>query len=145
MYFGAWFKSVSKLVLIFGPLVKNSGHNLYKSLKKKPEQVKHKSKCDLDLSCFKNLKNANKKRVMSRIFKNRKRKGSFYKEIALVSVESSDAAKLAAKKALSKQSNPFPDHQNFFLITKKNLFLFFHKLEAFLITKYKVATLSQNG
>ncbi|RNA33590.1 SAM domain-containing SAMSN-1-like isoform X1 [Brachionus plicatilis] len=39
-------------------------------------------------------------------FKNRKRKGSFYKEIALVPVESSDAAKLAAKKALNKQSNP---------------------------------------
>ncbi|RNA32237.1 hypothetical protein BpHYR1_023153 [Brachionus plicatilis] len=30
----------------------------------------------------------------------------FYKEIALVPVESSDAAKLAAKKALSKQSKP---------------------------------------
>ncbi|RMZ97169.1 hypothetical protein BpHYR1_001378 [Brachionus plicatilis] len=40
------------------------------------------------------------------IFKNRKRKGRFYKEIALVPVESSDAAILAAKKALSKQSNP---------------------------------------
>ncbi|RNA33986.1 hypothetical protein BpHYR1_020428, partial [Brachionus plicatilis] len=39
-------------------------------------------------------------------FKNRKRKGSFYKEIALVLVESSDAAKLAAKKALSKLSKP---------------------------------------
>ncbi|RNA23469.1 hypothetical protein BpHYR1_046910 [Brachionus plicatilis] len=34
------------------------------------------------------------------------RKGSFFKEIALVPVESSDAAKLAAKKALSKLSNP---------------------------------------
>ncbi|RNA28870.1 hypothetical protein BpHYR1_028895 [Brachionus plicatilis] len=32
------------------------------------------------------------------------RKGSFFKEIALVPVESFDAAKLAAKKALSKQS-----------------------------------------
>ncbi|RNA01193.1 hypothetical protein BpHYR1_035738, partial [Brachionus plicatilis] len=41
------------------------------------------------------------------IFKNHKRKDSFYKEIALVPVESSDAAKLAAKKALSKQSKPF--------------------------------------
>ncbi|RNA13225.1 hypothetical protein BpHYR1_027182 [Brachionus plicatilis] len=39
-------------------------------------------------------------------FKNRKRKGSFFKEIALVPVESSDAAKLVANKALSKQSNP---------------------------------------
>ncbi|RNA12179.1 hypothetical protein BpHYR1_028098 [Brachionus plicatilis] len=32
-------------------------------------------------------------------------KGSFYKEIALFLIESSDAAKLAAKKTLSKQSN----------------------------------------
>ncbi|RNA15053.1 hypothetical protein BpHYR1_017363 [Brachionus plicatilis] len=39
-------------------------------------------------------------------FKNRKRKISFYKEIALVPVESSDAAKKVAKKALSKQSKP---------------------------------------
>ncbi|RNA21300.1 hypothetical protein BpHYR1_022401, partial [Brachionus plicatilis] len=31
-------------------------------------------------------------------------KGSFYKEVALVPVESFDAAKLASKKALSKQS-----------------------------------------
>ncbi|RNA25166.1 hypothetical protein BpHYR1_003798 [Brachionus plicatilis] len=35
-------------------------------------------------------------------FKNRRRKGSFYKEIAYFPVESSDAV----KKALSKQSNP---------------------------------------
>ncbi|RNA18134.1 hypothetical protein BpHYR1_022511 [Brachionus plicatilis] len=35
-------------------------------------------------------------------FKKRKRKSIFYKEIALVPKESSDAAKSAAKKALSK-------------------------------------------
>ncbi|RMZ93329.1 hypothetical protein BpHYR1_025671 [Brachionus plicatilis] len=41
--------------------------------------------------------------IMSRI------KGSFYKEIALVQVESSDAAKLAAKKA--PQIGDFFDHE----------------------------------
>ncbi|RNA40343.1 hypothetical protein BpHYR1_042484 [Brachionus plicatilis] len=68
--------------------------------------------------------------IMSRIFKNRKRKGSFYKEIVLVTVESSNAAKLAAKKALSKQSKPVEcSICGEFMKNEK---------EAFLITKYVI-------
>ncbi|RNA05518.1 hypothetical protein BpHYR1_044148 [Brachionus plicatilis] len=45
-----------------------------------------------------------KERCESHSFLTAQKKGSFYKEIALVTVESSNAAKLDAKKALSKQS-----------------------------------------
>ncbi|RNA17026.1 hypothetical protein BpHYR1_005392 [Brachionus plicatilis] len=63
---------------------------------------------DKGTSLLINLENENENEltIINIKFKNRKRKGSFYKEIALVPVETSDAAKLAAKKALRKQSKP---------------------------------------